>query len=78
MGNVWEKPLKEIVAEYDPAAHPIVGPLMAGGPAGLVKRYDLPLQESYADECHLCYLARDMLRGRYPALLAPPQVYGEL
>lgn len=78
MGNLWDKPLKEIVAEYDPATHPILGPLMAGGPSELVRRYDLPLHESYADECHLCFQARDMLRGRYPTLLAPPQVYGEL
>jgi hypothetical protein len=78
MGNVWQRPLTEIVADYDPQAHPIIGPLMEGGPAALVGRYDLPHAEGYVDACHLCYLARDALRGQFPELLAPPTVYGEL
>lgn len=78
MGNVWQRPLAEIVAAYDPQTHPIVGPLMEGGPAALVERYDLPHESGYIDACHLCYVARDALRGRFPELLAPPTVYGEL
>jgi len=78
MGNLWQRPLKEIVANYDPAAHPIIGPLMKGGPAALVRHYDLPHEEAYADACHLCYLARDALRPRFSEYLAPDVAYGIL
>ena len=77
MGNLFERPLVEIVATYDPQAHPIVGPLLAGGPAALVERYDLPHEEGYVDACHLCYLARQQLRERFPQWLTPGQMYGD-
>jgi hypothetical protein len=76
MGNLWERPLKEIVASYDPGAHPVIGSLLEGGPAALARRYGLPDGEDYVDACHLCYLVRDALRARFPELLAPDQVYG--
>ena len=78
MGNLWQQPLKEIVANYDPAAHPIIGPLMKGGPVALVERYSLPHEDTYVDACHLCYVARDQLRSRFPEYLGPATVYGEL
>jgi len=78
MGNLWQRPLKEIVADYDPSHQPIIGPLLEGGPVALVERYGLPHEEAYVDACHVCYLARDTLRARFPELLAPGQVYGEL
>jgi hypothetical protein len=78
LGNLWQQPLAEIAATYDPRAHPIVGPLLSGGPVALVQRYDLPHEAGYIDACHLCYLARDQLRARFPEYLAPPTVYGEL
>jgi MoaA/NifB/PqqE/SkfB family radical SAM enzyme len=78
MGNLWQQPLEDIVANYDPEAHPIIGPLLAGGPVALVERYDLPHEDAYCDACHLCYLARDQLRGQFPEYLAPATVYGEL
>ena len=77
IGNVLERSLSEIMAEYDPDAHPIVGPLVAGGPAELVRRYDLPHHEGYADHCHLCYESRRVLRQRFPDMLTPDQMYGE-
>ncbi len=76
IGNLWERPLREIVESYDPHAHPIIGPLMEGGPVALVERYDLPHEESYVDACHLCYRSREALRDRFPEYLAPDQVYG--
>ncbi|HET9590248.1 MAG TPA: radical SAM protein [Anaerolineales bacterium] len=76
IGNVFEKSLKTICEEYDPDAHPICGPLLAGGPAGLVAEYDLPHASSYADACHLCYEARSALRDEFPKLLGPDQMYG--
>lgn len=78
VGNLWQQPLREIVASYDPASHPIIGPLMEGGPVALVERYDLPHEDTYIDACHLCYQARDQLRSRFPEYLAPATVYGEL
>jgi hypothetical protein len=76
IGNLFERPLKEICAEYEPESHPVVGPLLAGGPAELVRQYGLPLEKDFADACHLCYSARLALRERVPNLLAPDQVYG--
>ena len=76
IGNLSDLSLRQICADYDPGAHPIVGPLLEGGPAALVRRYDLPHGERYADACHLCYEARLALRERFPATLAPDQMYG--
>jgi hypothetical protein len=76
MGSMFERPLVDIVATYDPHAHPIVGPLLAGGPVALVERYDLPHEEAYVDACHLCYTAREILRERFPEHVGPGQMYG--
>jgi len=76
IGNLWERPLAEIVADYAPVDHPIIGPLMEGGPVALVQRYDLRHEDAYADACHLCYSARVALRERFPQHLAPDVVYG--
>jgi len=77
IGNVRERPLAEIVESYDPEQHPVIGPLLKGGPAELARRYDLPQGESYVDACQLCYLVRDAQRVRFPDQLAPDQVYGD-
>lgn len=77
MGNLEQQSLADLVVGYDPKAHPVVGPLMEGGPAALVTRYNLPHEPAYIDACHLCYVARDQLRARFPQFLAPGVVYGE-
>jgi len=82
IGNLFEKPLKQICEEYDVESHPICGPLNSGGPAALVTEYSLPHTSPsggashYADACHLCYEARTSLRARFPQELAPDQMYG--
>jgi hypothetical protein len=76
IGNLNEQPLRVICAGYDPEAHPIVGPLLAGGPAELVRQYNLPHEQAYADACHLCYTSRCALRERFPAQLRPDEMYG--
>ena len=76
MGNLFEYPLKQILEEYIPENHPIAGPLINGGPAQLVTRYGLDHEPGYVDACHLCYSARLALRSRFPAELAPDQMYG--
>ncbi|MGE5251201.1 MAG: radical SAM protein [Bacteroidota bacterium] len=76
IGNLFERPLKEICEGYEPEGHPICGTLLEGGPAALVSEFGLPHDSSYADACHLCYQARLELRARFPALLRPAQMYG--
>jgi hypothetical protein len=76
MGNVWQSPLPELLAEYDAESHPICGPLLEGGPALLAARYGVEPGKEYVDECHLCYSTRLALLHRYPQYLAPRQVYG--
>lgn len=77
MGNLFHRPLKEIVAAYRPERHPIAGPLLAGGPARLVQQYGLDHHAGYVDACHLCYSARMALRSQFPEWLGPGQMYGE-
>lgn len=76
IGNLFQKPLKQICEEYDPDSHPICGLLLSGGPSALVTEFNLEHASSYADACHLCYEARTTLRARFPDLLAPDQMYG--
>lgn len=76
VGDLTRRPLAEIVRTYDPHSHPVIRHLLSGGPAALIKAYDLPLSGEYVDACHLCFLARRMLCSRFPAHLGPPQVYG--
>jgi len=76
MGNLFQQPLKQIMAGYEPATHPIVEPLLAGGPAELARRYQLDPQPGYVDACHLCYTTRQTLRPRFPEQLGPDQIYG--
>ncbi len=76
IGNLFERPLKEICEAYDAEQHPICGPLLQGGPAALVEEYNLPHGAANADACHLCYEARLALRPRLPAILGPDAMYG--
>jgi hypothetical protein len=76
IGNMWTTPLSELMRSYDAARHPIVGPLVEGGPARLVERFGLEVSDAYVDECHLCYTARKLLLPAFPQPLAPAQVYG--
>jgi MoaA/NifB/PqqE/SkfB family radical SAM enzyme len=76
IGNLFRTPLKTICETYDPEAHPIIGPLLKGGPAELVRHYGLPRAGAYADACHFCYEARRALRARFPESLSPDQMYG--
>jgi MoaA/NifB/PqqE/SkfB family radical SAM enzyme len=76
IGNLFRTPLREICRDYRPDVHPVVGPLLAGGPAQLARQYDVAHEEGYADACHLCYRVRDTLRPRFAEILAPDQMYG--
>ncbi len=78
IGNSWRRPFSKIIEEYNPHENPILEPLIRGGPVALVEKYSLPHDEVYADACHLCYASRSTLRDRFPEILAPGQMYGEL
>jgi hypothetical protein len=76
LGNMLHGSLRDICQSYEADSHPVVGPLLADGPAELVRRYGLSHREGYADACHLCYEARSTLRERFPNILGPDQMYG--
>jgi MoaA/NifB/PqqE/SkfB family radical SAM enzyme len=76
IGNMWQTPLSELIKNYNVNIHPICGPLIKGGPAQLIREYEVEHEDNYVDECHLCYLARLKLLDKFPQYLAPKQVYG--
>jgi hypothetical protein len=73
--------LRRLIEGYLPSAHPVVGPLLRGGPLELSRVFGLGLDpDGYVDACHLCYAARKALRlhARASAHLAPGHVYGQV
>lgn len=74
LGNVRETPLAEIAERFDAASHPIFGRLITQGPRALAEEavtLGYTLRKDYADRCHLCQEAREVLQERYPECLAP-------
>jgi len=76
MDNAWETPFSELIQNYDPDSHPIVGPLLKGGPLELAREYKVVHDDEYISACHFCYKVRSALLGRFPKYLTPRQVYG--
>ncbi|MBI4977075.1 MAG: radical SAM protein [Spirochaetes bacterium] len=76
MGNALKTPLSALIDNYHAEDDPICGLLLDGGPAALARKYNLPHEASYVDECHFCYMLRRALIETYPDILAPRQVYG--
>jgi hypothetical protein len=76
IGNLFQSSLPAIVAGYQPEADPLIGPLLAGGPAELVGRYHLPHEDFYLDACQLCLGSRDLLRARLPEGMGRPGANG--
>jgi MoaA/NifB/PqqE/SkfB family radical SAM enzyme len=77
IGNIFTSPLAETCENYDVESHPVTGPLHRGGPAELARTCGLPVKESYADPCQMCFEARLMLRERFAEILTPDQMYGD-
>lgn len=79
IADLKRQPLAQVLAGYDPAAHPILGPLLTGGPLALARQAQaqtgFQLKADYADRCHLCQEARQALRAVYPEYLVPAQHY---
>jgi hypothetical protein len=76
IGNLYTSSIKEICRNFNPTLHPIIGPLLEGGPFKLVTQNSLSCADAYADACHLCYEARKLLRKQFPDILLPDQMYG--
>lgn len=76
MGNMWHTPLSELVKNYDAQSHPIIFPIVNGGPLELTKHYEVDHENSYVDACHFCFETRKRLIEIFPEYLAPKQVYG--
>jgi hypothetical protein len=78
LGYVRERPLDQILADYDPDTHPIIRLLAHEGPAGLLRlaqRHGYAPAQGYVDGCHLCYETRRFLRPLYPEHLVPAHAY---
>lgn len=78
IGNVWRKPLRDVIEELKVESHPIIGPLTRGGPCSLSKERGIKPKKKYADACHMCYELRCSLRRRkkFSKTLTPDQAYG--
>jgi hypothetical protein len=76
LGNMWQTPLSRLMKKYRAEDHPVVGPLVMGGPDELADVYGIDAGDSFVDECHMCFLVRRALVDRFPEYLAPRQVYG--
>lgn len=76
MGNAWKTPFNELIQNYNPDNHPIVGPLLKGGPLELAREYKVEHDDEYISACHFCYKVRLALLDKFPKHLAPKQVYG--
>lgn len=76
LGNLLSSSFKEICAAHYPYSHPILGPLIKGGPLALAQQYSILDEDMFADACHMCYEVRRKLRDKFPEILCPDQMYG--
>jgi hypothetical protein len=76
LGNLYTSNLNTLCDNFDPYTHPIIGPLLEGGPYKLALDHGVTATEKFADACHLCFETRKLLRNQYPDILKPDQMYG--
>jgi hypothetical protein len=77
-GNVERQSMADILNGFDASRHPILSTLIQEGPLGLARQaaeLGYVMKPDYADKCHLCQEAREVLRSKYPQYLAPEQQY---
>ena len=78
IANIRQTPVGTVLATYDATQHPIFSTLLESGPLGLAREaeaFGYVLKADYADKCHLCQEARQVLLSKYPAYLVPEQHY---
>lgn len=80
LGRAGAQPLAELLRRGPANANFIAALLSSGGPLALAHyardRHGWQLPATAASKCHLCYQARKFLRGFYPDILGPAEVYG--
>jgi hypothetical protein len=67
-----------MLEQYDAKTHPIFSVLLREGPLGLARmaeRCGYVIKRNYADKCHLCHEARQVLKPYYDEVLQPDQHY---
>jgi len=78
IGRVRTRPVKAVLDDFDARAHPIFRTLLETGPLGLAREAEAlgyVLKSDYADKCHLCQEARQLLRPLYTEHLVPSRHY---
>ncbi len=78
IGKVNESTLSDVFVSYSPKDHPLIAPLLKGGPLALAEELQYDIGEGYVDACHFCFeLRRDLVvAGRFRRYLNPAEVYG--
>ena len=76
-GEAKDKSLAKLIEDYDPYNHPIIEPLIKGGPRQLAKETNYNADADYVDACHFCFEIRRKLldTGKCNEYLAPMSVY---
>lgn len=78
IGRVGPRSVDAILAGFDAREHPIFRTLLETGPLGLAREAEAlgyVLKPDYADRCHLCQEARQVLRPMYGEVLVPARHY---
>lgn len=78
IGNVWAQPLAKILDGFIPEKHPMIGPLIEGGPVALSRSCGVKPADDYPDACQFCYAIRTEMISRrlFRGVLRPLQCYG--
>ena len=78
IGNVFKQDLTAMVRNYNAYENPVFSILLSKGPLGLAEeasKYGYTIKTDYADKCHLCHQARQVLKKVYPDILQPDLHY---
>ncbi len=78
IGNTNIQSLTKIIHDYDVNKHPILSVVSKEGPIGILKlaeEYGFQGDQTFVNECHLCYEMRKYLQPHYPYSLAPEFFY---
>jgi hypothetical protein len=76
IGNIFTTSIADVCRNFNPSVHPIIAPLLKGGPLELAKKYQISTAGAYADACQFCYETRKLLRSQFTDTLLPDQMYG--
>jgi hypothetical protein len=78
IADIKRQCVRSVLESYDAQDHPVFSTLLRSGPLGLAREaaeLGYVLKEDYADRCHLCQEARDVLGPKYPGIMVPAQHY---